>query len=393
MSNEILVVKVEKVGHGEYTAITPKGDDITSEIPDHALRRASRETGYLYKIETTGGQIQWRNGDPEEYAHLFSKTAMVHNVDVNDKDAHEKIREFIHDSVDMIPVDLKISEVKWKYLIRSVIRGRNILMTGPSGCGKTLVAQTLSRVFEDRPFFSFNLGATQDARASLIGNTHYDNNRGTFVAEALFARAIQTPNSIILLDELSRAHHDAVNILMTVLDQNQQYLRIDEDPTTPTIKVAEGVSFIVTANIGAEYTATRVIDRAILDRFQIIEMDPLNQEDELSLLQGKFPEVSKRLLNAVAEIAAHTRMTVKSDDPKVGTIISTRQSVEIAGLLWDGFSLEDAAEVCIYPFYPEAGGVDSERTYMKQVIQKHLDVGGATPDGMNDPMIYPDPTL
>ena len=31
----------------------------------------------------------------------------------------------------------------------------------------------------------------------------------------------------------------------------------------PTIKVAEGVSFIATANIGMEYTATRVIDRGV----------------------------------------------------------------------------------------------------------------------------------
>ena len=41
-----------------------------------------------------------------------------------------------------------------------------------------------------------------------------------------------------------------------------------------------GVSFIATANIGMEYTATRVIDRAILDRFSLIEMDALSEDDE-----------------------------------------------------------------------------------------------------------------
>lgn len=385
MSNENIVVKVEKLAHGEYEARTPEGEDMTAQIPDHALRRAHRETGFLYRLVASNGQEQWRNGDPEEYSHLFSKTAVLDRIDNDDTESQEKIREFIHGSTDMIPDDLKIADVKWKYLIRSILRGSNILMTGPSGCGKTLVAQTLSEVFDDRPFFSFNLGATQDARASLIGNTHYNNDEGTFVAEALFVRAIQTPNAIILLDEFSRAHHDAVNILMTVLDKNQQYLRIDEDPNTPTIKVADGVSFIATANIGAEYTATRVIDRAILDRFQIIEMDPLSENDEYVLLKTKYPTVPQKKLRSIAEIADHTRKTVKSDDPKVGTIISTRQSVELAGLLYDGFSLEDAAEVCIYPFYPDAGGVDSERTYMKQVIQKHIDVGGSSPDGIKDP--------
>ena len=385
MNEDVLVVKVEKIAHGEYSAIDPQGTDYTEEIPDHALRRAVRETGFLYEMKTSSGSVQWRNGDPVEFANLFTKTRAMTSVDNNNTEAQEEVREFIHNSVDMIPEDLKIADIKWKYLIRSIVRGNNILMTGPSGCGKTLVAQTLANVFSDRQFFSFNLGATQDARASLIGNTHYNNEKGTFVAEALFVRAIQTPNAIILLDEFSRAHHDAVNILMTVLDKNQQYLRIDEDPDTPTINVADGVSFIATANIGAEYTATRVIDRAILDRFQIIEMDPLSEDEEFVLLKTKYPGVPSDRLHAIAEIADHTRKSVKSDDPQVSTIISTRQSVELAGLLYDGFTLEDAATVCIYPFYPDAGGIESERTYMKQVIQKYIDVGGAPPSGIVTP--------
>ena len=52
--------------------------------------------------------------------------------------------------------------------------------------------------------------------------------------------------------------------------------------------------------------------------------------------------------------------------------ISTRLSVEIAGLLEDGFTLPEAAETCIYPFFDNDGGVDSERTYMKQLVQKYI---------------------
>ena len=52
--------------------------------------------------------------------------------------------------------------------------------------------------------------------------------------------------------------------------------------------------------------------------------------------------------------------------------ISTRLSVEIAGLLEDGFTLPEAAETCIYPFFDADGGVDSERTYMKQLVQKYI---------------------
>jgi nitric oxide reductase NorQ protein len=245
------------------------------------------------------------------------------------------------------------------------------MMTGPSGCGKTLAAQTVAKVLDGRQFFYFNIGATQDPRSTLIGNTHYSKDKGTFVAEALFVKAIQTPNAIVLLDELTRGHTDAWNILMTVLDENQRYLRIDEMPDTPTIKVAKGVTFIATANIGAEYTATRVLDRAMMDRFaSVVEMEPLGKDDEVKLLTMTYPEVDEKNLSAIAEIADHTRTQVRSDDPKVTTSISSRMTVEMAGLLNDGFTLAEAAEACIYPFFSSAGGNDSERTYMRQLVQK-----------------------
>jgi hypothetical protein len=52
-------------------------------------------------------------------------------------------------------------------------------------------------------------------------------------------------------------------------------------------------------------------------------------------------------------------------------MVSTRASVEMAGLLYDGFDLSEAAEISIYPFFSQDGGVDSERTYIKQLVQKY----------------------
>ena len=105
----------------------------------------------------------------------------------------DEIREFITRALEFKPDNLVISEIKWKYLIRSALRGKNILMIGPSGCGKTLAAQSVHTVFNDRPWFYFNFGASQDSRGMLIGNTHYDNSTGTLFAESLFAKAIQIP--------------------------------------------------------------------------------------------------------------------------------------------------------------------------------------------------------
>lgn len=349
------------------------GNDVTVKVPKNKIRVMKNDGIALRLVHTKTGGTQWRNTEPDVYNQLVKVAAPLARVDNREGEIHEDIEKYIKDSVILRPESLILSDLKWKYLMRSVVRGKNIMMTGPSGCGKTLAVQSVAKALDGRPFFYFNLGATTDPRSTLIGNTHFTKDKGTFVADSLFVQAIQTPNAIVLMDELTRATPDAWNILITVLDENQRYLRIDEKPDTPTVSVAKGVTFIATANIGAEYTSTRVLDRAMLDRFSaIVEMEPLSSEDESKLLTMTYPNLDATVVNSIAEIAAHTRTQVKSDDPKVTTSISSRLTVEMAGIVYDGFTLAEAAEVCVYPFFSDAGGVDSERTYMKQLVQKYL---------------------
>lgn len=310
-----------------------------------------------------------------ESIKLIDEYKVKTDADVKVDAEQASIMEFINNSPSIKPSMLKVSDIKWKYLVRSALRAKNILMTGSAGSGKTFAAKMLIEALK-QPSFYFNLGATQDPRATLIGNTHFKKEEGTYFAESLFVKAIQTPNAIILLDEISRAHPEAWNILMTVLDQGQRYLRLDEADGSPTIKVAEGVSFIATANIGNEYTSTRVMDKALMDRFIVVEMEPLTKEEEFELLTEMYPSANSDDLEKVAEIAYMTRMEVKKEDARVSTSISTRLNVEIAGLLQDGFSMSECATVAIYPFYSDDGGLDSERTFVKQLVQKFTGEAG-----------------
>jgi hypothetical protein len=164
---------------------------------------------------------------------------------------------------------------------------------------------------------------------------------------------------------------------MTVLDEGQRYLRLDESDKSETINVAEGVTFVATANIGNEYTSTRVMDKALMDRFIVVEMDVLNDTEEHGLLNYMFPHVDSELLKAVAEIAHLTRLESKNETGRITSGVSTRTSVEMAGLLFDGFGLDEAAEVSIYPQYTEDGGMESERTYVKQLVQKYVSDGSS----------------
>ena len=376
MNSSKTVVKVVKSGV-RFNAWDANGNKYTGQITTGARKKAYANGNALEQRVNKSGKTYWWPVPMSVYeATENSFSAPQHTGEVEIPAGHEEVVNFISDSYKLKPKGLVMNSLKWKYLIRSAVRGKNIMMTGPAGCGKTLSAKSLINGL-DRPNFYFNLGATQDPRATLIGGTHFDKSRGTYFSESLFVKAIQTPNAVILLDELTRAHPDAWNILMTVLDQGQRYLRLDEADGQATIKVAEGVCFVATANIGNEYTATRQLDKALMDRFVIIEMDTLSDEEEHGLLSYMYPTVDSDLLNNVAKIAFMTRQESLTENPRISSGVSTRTSVEIAGLLFDGFTLEEAADITIYPQYDADGGVDSERTFVKQIVQKFIDDGSS----------------
>ena len=371
-TNEIY--KVIQVGR-TFAMLTTQNQPVTkvAGVSKQTMKKAMDEGKAIQGYVGKTGKLSYKMVEMDE----FKKVANVIEDTACDSvseafETHDALKEFIHTKgKDLKPNGLFIEELKWKYLLRSAVRGKNILMTGPTGCGKTLAAQSLVKSLK-RPDYYFNLGATQDARATLIGNTHFNKENGTFFSESAFVKAIKTPNAIILLDELSRAHPEAANILMTVLDAGQRYLRLDEAEGSPIIKVASGVTFIATANVGGEYTATRVMDRALMDRFVQIEMDLLDKENELALLKFKFPEADEYSLNALAEIADTTRQLIKTDASKISTIVSTRVNVEAAGLIYDGFTLFEAANIAILPYFSNDGGLDSERVFMTQLLQKYI---------------------
>jgi DNA polymerase III delta prime subunit len=55
----------------------------------------------------------------------------------------DAVKDIVDKASTLKPSKLYMSDLKWKYLVRSALRGKNILVVGPTGQGKTFAVQCL----------------------------------------------------------------------------------------------------------------------------------------------------------------------------------------------------------------------------------------------------------
>ena len=208
--------------------------------------------------------------------------------------------------------------------------GKNVLLTGGTGCGKTTFALEMAEELNLNPVV-INCGSTQDARSALIGYFTLKNGDTVF-QESDLLKAIQEPNTMVILDELSRASDDALNILFPLLDFRSD-IRVEERDEDRMVKVANNVKFVATANVGLEYSATRSIDRA----------SQLN--GYIKKLHGK--EVADQM-KPLSQVYGYTHKMVKKS--KIGTALSTRMILDVIPLV-SKFTIGQILENVILSIY------------------------------------------
>jgi ABC-type multidrug transport system fused ATPase/permease subunit len=124
-----------------------KGAKYVMKHDDKAFKVVYDESGTAVDIGT--GHISKFTGQSD--MTIPTASASMPEVEENISEEQLNVMSFIHkDAVGMKPDRLFLSEVKWKYLVRSVMRGKNIMFTGASGSGKTFAVQTLAKVFSDK---------------------------------------------------------------------------------------------------------------------------------------------------------------------------------------------------------------------------------------------------
>ena len=133
-----VIVKIEAVGTSRTRAVDAHGKDYSHEMPSYK-RKQIGVGNYAVRKEGSTGRTFWRNASKADW----DATAPVVTTTDDISEDHKAVLDFIHSSYKLKPKGLIMNEIKWKYLIRSAARGKNIMMTGPAGCGKTMAAKSL----------------------------------------------------------------------------------------------------------------------------------------------------------------------------------------------------------------------------------------------------------
>ena len=199
------------------------------------------------------------------------------------------------------------------------------LLVGPSGTGKTETALALADVLYggERSLITINLSEYQEPhtvsqlKGSPPGYVGYG--QGGILTEAVRKR----PYSVILLDEVEKAHRDVMNLFYQVFDRG--FMRDGEGREIDF----RNTVILMTANLGSDPIMQLLDDQpdateadlhellrpllrdhfqpALLARFQTVIYRPLGQQAMRTIVGMKIDQVSQRL-------ARHYGMTTDIDE-------------------------------------------------------------------------------
>ncbi len=206
--------------------------------------------------------------------------------------------------------------------LKSTKRPPSFIFVGPTGVGKTELAKALSyEMFgNEKSIIRFDMSEYMESNstAKLIGAppgyVGYDD------AGQLTERVKRNPYSIILLDEIEKAHHDVFNILLQVLDDGRL---TDSQGNTVSF---ENTIIIMTSNAGSNLNTNSIgfggtsatSKNKIMDALKdLFRPEFLNRVDEIVAFDALTRE---QLLQIVDLMIADTQKVL--NDKNIGLIVT-----------------------------------------------------------------------
>ena len=191
---------------------------------------------------------------------------------------------------------------------RSVIKDPNrpigsFMFLGPTGVGKTEVARSLAYELFDDEHHMVRIDMSEYMEkysvSRLIGAA--PGYVGYEEGGQLTEKVRRNPYSIVLFDEIEKAHPDVLNLLLQILDEGRL---TDSNGRTVNFK---NTIIIMTSNVGSEYVIDNEEDKVkgelnkyfrpeFLNRLdEIIVFDKLSKDDLREILDKIISEIEERL--------------------------------------------------------------------------------------------------
>lgn len=169
----------------------------------------------------------------------------------------------------------------------------SFLFMGPTGVGKTELAKALaySLFNSEKAIVRFDMSEFMEKHSisKLVGAPpgYVGYEQAGELTEAIRRR----PYSVILLDEIEKAHPDVLNLFLQVLDDGQ--LR-DSQGREVNFK---NTIIIMTSNLGGELIAKNKKDEAIKDLTHVLKKEFINRIDEIVCFNQLSPEVIDQIID------------------------------------------------------------------------------------------------
>ena len=201
----------------------------------------------------------------------------------------------------------------------------SFIFLGPTGVGKTEVARTLAyELFDDeRHMVRIDMSEYMEAHtvSRLVGAppgyVGYD--EGGQLTEAVR----RNPYSIVLFDEIEKAHKDVLNILLQILDDGRI---TDAQGRTVDFK---NTIIIMTSNLGSEYILDNKENREELVNQELknyFKPEFLNRIDEIIIFNSLSKEVIYNVLDKIIknieDRLSDKKITIKLSDKAKDYIIN-----------------------------------------------------------------------